>query len=55
MFLESKLYDLSEIYGGNYCVWVFKSAEDFYDHSSALVAWSVEMEEKSYLVLLNMD
>lgn len=32
MSLESWLYDLSEIYWGNYCVWVFKCAGKFYDH-----------------------
>lgn len=32
MFLEIKLYDLSEIYWGSFCVWVFKSAGKFYDH-----------------------
>lgn len=46
MFLESKLWDLSEIYWGNYSVWVFKSAGKFYDHHQALEAWSVEIEEK---------
>lgn len=32
MFLESWLYDLSEIYWGNYCVWVFKCVGKFYDY-----------------------
>ena len=54
MFLESKLCGLSEIYGGNYCVWVFKSAGKFYDHHQVLVAWPVETEEKGYSMFLNM-
>ena len=47
MFLESKLCGLSEIYGGHYCVWVFKSAGKFYAHHQVLVAWPVEREEKA--------
>lgn len=54
MFLESKLCGLSEIYGGHYCVWVFKSAGKFYAHHQVLVAWPVEREEKDYSVFLNM-
>lgn len=49
MFFESKLCGLSEIYGGNYCVWVFKVLENLMTSTRSL--WPGQWRLKRKVIL----